>query len=115
MRGMGCTLYIRCALSIHKNECRKSLGCALYIGARYLQENTVYFMLKLLTTMLLFILCQVIQERKALRAQRQTESHSSTEDAALGWSIILLYRVIKNSLYRTKTRKNILKIFSHLP
>jgi hypothetical protein len=35
MRGMGC------ALSIQQNECRKSLGCALYIGARYLPENTV--------------------------------------------------------------------------
>jgi hypothetical protein len=41
MRGMGCTLYIRCALSIHQKECRKILGCALYIGARYLPENTV--------------------------------------------------------------------------
>jgi hypothetical protein len=38
---MGCGLYIRCALSIHQNECRKGLGCALYIGARYLPENTV--------------------------------------------------------------------------
>jgi hypothetical protein len=35
MRDMGC------ALSIHQKECRKSLGCALYIGARYLPENTV--------------------------------------------------------------------------
>jgi hypothetical protein len=35
MRGIGCVLYIRCALSIHQKECRKSLGCALYIGARY--------------------------------------------------------------------------------
>jgi hypothetical protein len=42
MRGMGCALYIRCALSIHHKECRKSLGCVLYIGARYLPENTVY-------------------------------------------------------------------------
>jgi hypothetical protein len=37
MRGMGC------ALSIHKKKCRKSLGCALYIGARYLPENMVNF------------------------------------------------------------------------
>jgi hypothetical protein len=35
MCGMGC------ALSIHQKEYRKSLGCALYIGARYLPENTV--------------------------------------------------------------------------
>jgi hypothetical protein len=41
MRCMGCALYIRCALSIHQKECRKSLGCALYIGVRYLLENTV--------------------------------------------------------------------------
>jgi hypothetical protein len=40
---MGCVLYIRCALSIHKKECRKNLGCALYIGARYLPENTVIY------------------------------------------------------------------------
>jgi hypothetical protein len=39
---MGCALYIRWALSIHQKECRKSLGCALYIGARYLPENTVF-------------------------------------------------------------------------
>jgi hypothetical protein len=38
---MGCALYIRCALYIHKKEYRKSLGWALYIGARYLPENTV--------------------------------------------------------------------------
>jgi hypothetical protein len=38
---MGYALYIRCALSIHQKECRKSLGYALYIGARYLPENTV--------------------------------------------------------------------------
>jgi hypothetical protein len=42
MRGMGCALYIRCALSIHKKECRNSLEWALYIGARYLPENTVF-------------------------------------------------------------------------
>jgi hypothetical protein len=42
MRGMGCALYIRCALSIHQKKCRKRLGCALCIGARYLPENTVY-------------------------------------------------------------------------
>jgi hypothetical protein len=30
-----------CALSIQQKECLKSLGCALYIGARYLPENTV--------------------------------------------------------------------------
>jgi hypothetical protein len=35
MRGMGC------ALSIHLKECRKSLGCALYIGVHYLPENMV--------------------------------------------------------------------------
>jgi hypothetical protein len=35
MCGMGCTL------SVHQKECRKSLGCAFYIGARYLLENTV--------------------------------------------------------------------------
>jgi hypothetical protein len=40
---MGCALYIRCALSMHLKEFRKSLGCALYIGARYLPENTVHF------------------------------------------------------------------------
>jgi hypothetical protein len=43
MRGMGYALYIRCALSIHQKECRKSLGCALYIGARYIPENTVFW------------------------------------------------------------------------
>jgi hypothetical protein len=43
MHGMGCVLYIRCALPIHQKECRKSLGCALYIGVCYLLENTVYF------------------------------------------------------------------------
>jgi DTW domain-containing protein YfiP len=41
MRCMGCALYIRCALSIHQKECRKSVGCALYIGERYPPENTV--------------------------------------------------------------------------
>jgi hypothetical protein len=41
IRGMGCALYIWCALSIHQKECRKSFGCKLYIGARYLPENTV--------------------------------------------------------------------------
>jgi hypothetical protein len=35
MRGMGC------ALSIHQKECQKSLGCVLYISARYLSENMV--------------------------------------------------------------------------
>jgi hypothetical protein len=40
MRGMGCVLYIRCALSIHQKECRKSLGYVGNIGARYLPENT---------------------------------------------------------------------------
>jgi hypothetical protein len=30
-----------CVLSIHQNKCQKSLGCALYIGALYLPENTV--------------------------------------------------------------------------
>jgi hypothetical protein len=38
---MGCALYIRCALSIYQKECRKRLGCVLYIDARYLPENTV--------------------------------------------------------------------------
>jgi hypothetical protein len=38
---MGCALYIRCALSKHQKECRKSLGCALYIGVHYLPGNTV--------------------------------------------------------------------------
>jgi hypothetical protein len=42
MRSMGCALYIRCALSIHQKECQNSLGCTLYIGARYLLENTVF-------------------------------------------------------------------------
>jgi hypothetical protein len=32
IRGMGCALYIRRALSIHQKECRKSLGCALSTG-----------------------------------------------------------------------------------
>jgi hypothetical protein len=41
MRGMGCALHIRCSLYVHQKECRKSLGCALHIGARYLPENTV--------------------------------------------------------------------------
>jgi hypothetical protein len=45
MHGMGCALYIRCALSIHKKVCRKSLGCALYIGARYIPENTVIYLI----------------------------------------------------------------------
>jgi hypothetical protein len=31
MHGLGCALYIRCALSIHQKERRKGLGCALYI------------------------------------------------------------------------------------
>jgi hypothetical protein len=69
--------------------------------------------------MLLFILFQVIQERKVLRAQGQNEAHTAAEDAALGWSIILLYRVIKKSRrtndYSKKSRKNILNIFNHLP
>jgi hypothetical protein len=34
-------LEVGCALSIHQKECRKSLGCVIYIGARYLPENTV--------------------------------------------------------------------------
>jgi hypothetical protein len=38
---MGCPLYVRCALSIHQKKFRKSLGCALYIGARYLPENAL--------------------------------------------------------------------------
>jgi hypothetical protein len=41
MSGMGCALYIRCALSIHQKTCRKCLGCALYIGSRYILENKV--------------------------------------------------------------------------
>jgi hypothetical protein len=32
VRGMGCALYIRCALSVHQMECRKSLVCALSTG-----------------------------------------------------------------------------------
>jgi hypothetical protein len=36
MCGMGCALYIRCALSIHQKECQKVWG------ARYLPENTLY-------------------------------------------------------------------------
>jgi hypothetical protein len=44
---MGCALYIRCALSIHQNECRKSLGCALYIGARYLKKYGNYFEIRI--------------------------------------------------------------------
>jgi hypothetical protein len=40
MRGMGC------ALSIDQKDCRKSLGCALYIGARYLSENRYFLSLK---------------------------------------------------------------------
>jgi hypothetical protein len=58
-------------------------------------------MLQLVIKMLVFILFQVIQERKVLHEQRQNESHtsSSVEDDTLGWSIILLYRVIKKSLY----------------
>jgi hypothetical protein len=35
MRGMGCALHVRCALSIYQKECWKSWG------ARYLPENTV--------------------------------------------------------------------------
>jgi hypothetical protein len=42
---MGCALYIRSALSIHKKECRKILGCALYIGTRYLPENAVIILI----------------------------------------------------------------------
>jgi len=43
--------------------------------------------------MFVFILFQVIQERKVLHAQRQNEFHtsSSVEDVALGWSIIPLF------------------------
>ena len=43
--------------------------------------------------MLVFILLQVIQERKVLHAQRQNENRtsSSVEDVALGWSIIPLF------------------------
>jgi hypothetical protein len=37
-----CALYIRCVLSVHQKECRKSLGCVLYIGVHYLAENTVH-------------------------------------------------------------------------
>jgi len=50
-------------------------------------------MLQLLIKMLVFILFQVIQERKVLHAQNQNESHTSNsvEDAALGWSIIPLF------------------------
>jgi hypothetical protein len=47
MCGMGCALYMRCTLSIHQKECRKSLGCPLHIGARYLPENTVNSDIKL--------------------------------------------------------------------
>jgi hypothetical protein len=36
-----------CALSIHQKDSRKRLGCALYIGARYLPENTVCSCVKL--------------------------------------------------------------------
>jgi hypothetical protein len=35
MQGMGC------ALSTHQKECWESLGCALFIGVRYLPENMV--------------------------------------------------------------------------
>jgi hypothetical protein len=48
MRGMGC------ALSIHQKECQKSLGCALYIGTRYLPENTV------------IALCLVLYQKRAI-------------------------------------------------
>jgi hypothetical protein len=43
--------------------------------------------------MSVFILFQVIQERKELHAQRQNEpdTSSSIEDVALGWSIILSF------------------------
>ena len=53
----------------------------------------MYLVLLLIIRMLVFILFQVIQERKVLHAQRQKESHtpSSVEDIALGWSIILLF------------------------
>jgi hypothetical protein len=39
MRSMGCTLYIRCALSIHQKECRKSLGCALSIHQKQCRKS----------------------------------------------------------------------------
>jgi hypothetical protein len=61
---MGCVLYIRCALSIHQKECWKSLGCALYIGARYLPENTVFRM------SILPLHVSVLQERHLHWAQR---------------------------------------------
>jgi len=49
--------------------------------------------IKMIIKMLVFILFQVIQERKVLHAQRQNESHtsSSIEDVALGSSVILLF------------------------
>jgi hypothetical protein len=37
MRGMGCTLHIRCALSIHQQECRKVWG------ARYTLVHVIYW------------------------------------------------------------------------
>jgi hypothetical protein len=51
MRGMGC------ALSIHQKECIKSLRCALYVGARYLPENTVLYYHNLLFFILTPVLC----------------------------------------------------------
>jgi hypothetical protein len=78
MRGMGCALYIRCALSIHQKECRKSLGCALYSGACYLPENTVLSSVPILST-------------KHNTGQRQcstaTDSNYATHSGIFVWSV----------------------------
>jgi hypothetical protein len=70
MRGMGCALYIRCALYIHQKECRKSLG------ARYLPENTVIYF---------FLRCNVrtslVNQIKSCSDKGKTNSHFTPKHA----------------------------------
>ena len=39
-----CALYVRCALSVLQNECRKVWGARYTLGVRYRSENTVSHM-----------------------------------------------------------------------
>jgi hypothetical protein len=66
IRGMGC------ALSIHQKECENSLGCALFIGVRYLPENTVpsFLTIKDICYELkktVFFLCSVVECKRNVK------------------------------------------------
>jgi hypothetical protein len=65
---------MRCALSIHQKECRKSLGCALYIGARYLPEKTVMYTYTTNTTLLTLYYSDRFQPLKGSTSGSKTDT-----------------------------------------